>query len=87
MNAPQQNGTKPLPEPRLVDGPLLPVRRKTLVERMAKDLIRYDAVTPEADSIRSLFGRGYSMVDIVMLIDDARQVAMQAIVAREMSAP
>lgn len=58
--------------------------RKALVERMASDLIRFGAVANEQDSIRSLFGNGYSMVDLVMCIDDARQVAMQEIVAREM---
>lgn len=59
--------------------------RAALIEAIAKDLIRYDALACEQDSIRSLFGRGYPMVDIVMLLDDARQVAMQEIVAKEMS--
>lgn len=73
----------------LIDGAVMDAtaRRKETVTRMAKDLVRYDAVQDERDSIRSLFGRGYSMVDIVMMIDDARQAAMQEIVAREMSRP
>ena len=62
-------------------------RRQVMVERMAKDLIRYDSYQNEADSIRSLFGRGYSMTDIVMIVDDARALAFQEIVAMEMSKP
>lgn len=72
---------------RLIDGPVTSIRRAELVARMAKDLVKYEAAADERDSIRSLFGRGYSMPDIVMLIDDARQAAMQEIVAREMSKP
>lgn len=62
-------------------------QRQVMVERMAKDLIRYDSYQNEADSIRSLFGRGYSMTDIVMIVDDARALAFQEIVAVEMSKP
>lgn len=77
------------PQVRLIDGPLTDARsrRTALVQRMAKDLVRYDAAQNEADAIRSLFGRGYTMTDIVMLVDDARQVAMQEIVAAEMAKP
>lgn len=76
------------PRIRIVDGTLIDkAPRSELVKRMAADLIKYDAVGNEQDSIRSLFGRGYSMVDIVMCIDDARQVAMQEVVAREMARP
>lgn len=57
--------------------------RRDLVCKMAFDLIRFDAVANEADSIRSLCGAGYSAMDVMMLIDDVRQVAAQAIVARE----
>lgn len=62
-------------------------RRRFLVARMAADLIKYDAAGDERDAIRSLFGRGYKMPDIVMLVDDARQKAVQEIVAREMAKP
>lgn len=86
MNA-QNNNARPFRELRLIDGPLVPVRRTTLIERMAKDLIAYDAAQNEHDAIRSLFGRGYSMVDIAMLVDEARQVAFQNIVAAEMAKP
>ena len=61
--------------------------RQDLIAKMAADLIRFDALGPEADSIRSLHGARYSMVDIVMLIDEVRAVAFQELVAREMSEP
>lgn len=74
--------------PRLIDGPLVPAgARRELVERMAADLIRFQAWHDEREAIRSLFGRGYSMVDIVMLIDDARQAAQTEVVAEAMSQP
>lgn len=71
----------------LIDGSLIDyrARRKALIERMAQDLVRYEAYQNEADAIRSLFGRGYTMADIVMLVDDARALAFQDIVAKEMS--
>lgn len=72
---------------RLVDGPLVDnhTRRKDLVTRMAKDLIRFDAVADERDAIRALAWCGsYGTLDVVLLVDDARQVAMQEIVAAEM---
>lgn len=71
----------------LVDGSLSTRRtaRSSLVERMAKDLLRFAAFGQEADAIRSLFGAGYSMADIVMLVDDARMLAYQDTVAKEMS--
>lgn len=59
--------------------------RADLIQKMAADLIRFDALGNEADSIRSLYGAGYSAMDVMMLIDDVRQVAVQALVAREMS--
>lgn len=59
--------------------------RNALVSSMAADLRRYEATANESDAIRSLFGRGYSMVDIVMLIDDALFEAKQALVSAEMA--
>jgi hypothetical protein len=74
--------------PRLIDGPLIFAgSRRELVERMAADLIRFDAWHDEHEAIRSLYGHGYPMVDIVMLIDDARQVAQTSVVAEAMSQP
>jgi hypothetical protein len=74
----------------LFDGPLLAaatMRRGDLVQRMAADLVRLGTAQGERDAIRSLFGCGYAMADIVMLIDDARALAFQEIVAAEMSKP
>lgn len=69
----------------LLDGPLFSARRAELVERMAAVIVEAGA-GDEREAIRSLFGK-FAMADIVMLIDDARQAAQQAIVAREMSRP
>lgn len=60
--------------------------RRELVERMAADLVRFDAWRNPQDATRSLFGR-YGYTSIALLLDDARQVAMQTAVAREMSQP
>ena len=60
--------------------------RKDLVEAMAADLVKYDAFRVEADAIRSLYGtRRYPIGDIMSCIDDARAVAFQDVVAREMA--
>lgn len=74
---------------RLIDGPLVDVnsRRSDIVKRMAVDLVRFDAFRTEPDAIRSLHGARYSMGDIVMCVDDARQAAMSDVVAREMVEP
>jgi hypothetical protein len=50
-------------------------------------LIRDGTCGVESDAIRSLRDAGFAMPDIIMCIDDARQVAMQDIVAREMAKP
>lgn len=70
-----------------LDATLAEIReaRRDLVCKMAWDLIRFEAIANEADSIRSLIGAGYSAMEIMMLIDDVRQVAVQALVAKEMS--
>lgn len=74
---------------RLLDGPMTDprARREHVVMRMAKDLVAYDAFRVEADAIRALMAREYSPFDVLRFVDDARQVAMQEIVAKEMSAP
>lgn len=69
---------------RLIDGPLVNTRRAGLVESMAAVIAEAGTAGDEREAIRSLFGK-FAMGDIVMLIDDARQAAQQAIVAREMS--
>lgn len=77
------------PRIRLIDGPLLEtdMRRTDLVARMAKELIRQDTYHTERDAIRSLVGNGFSALDVMVVVDDARQVAMQHVVAMEMSRP
>lgn len=72
----------------LIDGSLVPLRHRhqELAQRMADDLVRLDAFQQERTAIRVLFeSRQYKMLDIMALIDDARQIAMQDAVAREMS--
>lgn len=71
----------------MITTPDFHARRHDLVQRMAADLIRFDALAVEADSIRSLYGAGYSMVDVVMRIDEARALAFQDVAAKEMSEP
>lgn len=61
--------------------------RRERIEKMAADLIHFDAVGSEQDAIRALVGNGYSTSEICMLLDDARQLAVQDAVAREMSKP
>lgn len=75
-------------EVRHLEGPLVVVgdRRKPLVQSMAATLVRLNTFQDERDAIRSLRGT-YAMADIVMLIDDARQAAMQTVVAEEMGKP
>lgn len=69
----------------IIDNPLVN-RRADLVAKMAKDLIQFQSFSNEPDAMRSLIGR-YSSFDIALCIDDARQAAMQDIVAREMAKP
>lgn len=75
---------------RLIDGPLLNIRehRAEMVERMAADLIQFDAFRDERDAIRALTWCGrHGAYDVMVLVDDARQRAMQEVVAREMGEP
>ncbi|MBR1150134.1 hypothetical protein [Bradyrhizobium sp. JYMT SZCCT0428] len=72
---------------RPVDGPLVEVNRSAIVAEMAKALIEAGSYYCERDAVLTLLGK-FKAVDIAMLIDDARQVAMQeAVVALEMSGP
>lgn len=73
----------------LNDGPLARYRpRAEVVTAMAGDLVRLDAFASEADAIRCLMARRvYTSYEIMSYIDDARQVAMQEVVAEQMSVP
>ena len=62
----------------------LPAERENLVRQMAADLERFEAYANSSDAIRSLIGR-YPPLDVALYADDARQVAMQSVVAREMA--
>lgn len=70
----------------MTSGPMPFTSRQDLVVAMAADLVFYDAFRSETDAIRSLYGtRRYNMGYIMLCIDDARQLAFQTVVAREMS--
>lgn len=57
-----------------------------LVDRMAADLYRFEALGCESDAIRALMGsRRYGYRDIAMFVDDAMATARQAIVTAEMA--
>lgn len=73
---------------RIIDNPLVENKtyRTAMLELMVAVLIREQTFNIEADAIRSLRA-DFAMADIIMLIDDARQAAMQDIVAREMAKP
>ncbi|MES5483629.1 hypothetical protein QMZ05_12795 [Bradyrhizobium sp. INPA03-11B] len=78
------------PRIRLVDGPVVipEVEERTeKVARMAKHLLAAGTFNDERDAIRSLVGNGFRFGEVVMLVDDARQVAAQHVVAVEMSRP
>lgn len=69
-----------------IDGPLTGESRAQIVALMAEDLRKYHAFTSEADAVRSLLAtQRYSAFHVLRFVDDARQVAMQETVAKEMS--
>lgn len=76
-------------KPFLIDGPLMLAveRRKAVLERMAKDLSRLDAFLCDDDARRALRREGYPGLDVDLLHKEARMIAMQDVVAREMAKP
>jgi hypothetical protein len=70
----------------LLDGPLMALieQRQALIEKMAKDLVRDGALGSDQEASRALFGK-YRMLDVALLAGEARMLAYQEIVAREMS--
>lgn len=63
-------------------------RRATLVPQMVTALASHD-VRCQEDAMKALLSEGFRVTDVIMLIDDVRQVAFQQsidVVAREMSA-
>lgn len=73
----------------LLDGPLMTAieRRQAITEVMAIDLIRAGVPACEQDTIRILNHCGYYWLDVALLAEEARALAFQEIVAREMSKP
>ena len=59
----------------------------TMILRMAADLIEGDALCDHRTSFRALVLRGHNSFYVSALIDDARHVAMQSVVAAEISKP
>ena len=72
--------------PFLLDGPLMTAieRRARVTACMAKDLTEAGALGSDQDAIRLLHNRGYAMLDIALLAGEARTLAYQEIVAKQM---
>ena len=73
----------------LMDGPLLCLadRRQAMVERMAATLKATEGLDLSCDDdvVRALRSGGYSAIDVAILAPEARMVAFQDVVAREMA--
>lgn len=76
-------------KPYFIDGPLMSLSagRRLKIELMARVLIENDVVACEQDCIRLLGHSGFAWLDVAILAGEARMVAMQEIVAAEMSKP
>lgn len=73
----------------LLDGPLMTTieRRKAVTVAMAKTLGEAGVPDTERDTVRLLLARGFHHLDVALLVPDARALAYQEIVAREMGEP
>ena len=74
----------------LMEGPLLCLadRRQAMVARMAETLKAAGCdLGCEDDVVHVLRTQGYSAIDVAILAGDARAVAFQDVVAREMAQP
>lgn len=79
-----------LMKPYLIDGPLMTTieRRNAVCTRMARDLAASgEDLTCDRDAVRVLMARGYPTLDVAILAGEARMLAYQEIVAREISQP
>lgn len=72
---------------RLIEGGLVNVAREETIKRMAADLVTYDAFRNKQDAVRCLMSRGYRNIEVAMWMPDARALAFQDVVAREMVEP
>ena len=64
------------------------LRRQTLVPKMVAALASHD-IRCSQDAMKALLSEGFRVTDVIMLIDDVRQLAFQQtidLVAREMAA-
>lgn len=74
----------------LLDGPLMTTcdRRKAVLERMAKHLAESgEGLVTNRDAVKVLLAKGYHSIDVAVLAGEARMLAYQEIVAREMAKP
>lgn len=63
-------------------------RRKDLAERMARDLLKApETLVDDCDAVRFLRCKGYGHIDVAVAGVDARYLACQEIIAREISKP
>ena len=72
----------------LLDGPLMSTfeRRKAMIDRMAKDLVADGhGLLTDRQAKAALSAQGYNRIDVEILAGEARMVAFQNVVAREMS--
>ena len=71
----------------LIDGALPTQSKSEIVAEMAAILVGADAFQTEAGALRVLMDtRAYPAFELMLHIDDARQLAAQEVVAREMAA-
>lgn len=71
----------------LVEAPLMSTQQPkvALVERMANVLLMQGAYGSREDAVQALFWAGdFRSFEVARFVDDARQVAVQEMVAREM---
>jgi hypothetical protein len=71
----------------LIDGPLMTTieRRKAATLRMAKVLIETgEGLATDQDAVRILLASGWSTIDVALLAGEARMLAYQEIVAKQM---
>lgn len=75
----------------LIDGPIcldaVRAQRIAKVAEMASRLVETGAFVDHSDSIMVLASFGYSAFEVHALLDDARQVAAEHVVAMEMCEP
>lgn len=74
----------------LLSGPIMlaPERKQVVAEEMADHLLADGrAFLDRGDSIRLLLAKDYSVLNVMLCVDDARHAALQRIIAKEMSEP